>query len=682
MTAMDQRILNGRDGASGQTRRQWRTDITGLRTVAVLPVLIFHAFPNLLPGGFVGVDIFFVISGFLITGIINRECEENRFSILGFYERRFKRILPPFALMAVVSTVAAVLILPPTELALYGKNLAASALFSANIAFYKQSGYFAPNSDDNPLLHMWSLAVEEQFYIFWPLVIFLGLRFLSGRNKVIASIALIVLGLAAAEIAARLNPSAAFYLPHLRAWELLLGALLAFVQTKPQNPTTRTLLTFVGAALIVTSFAFYNGGMRFPGLSALAPCLGTALLIYAGGTGDTPVERLLSTAPFQVIGYCSYALYLWHWPLLVLWRVRLNVDHLGWVALVPLLISLALSYFSWRVIERPIQSSRVSRTKVLIASLATLGLFAAIGAVLYLGKGLPARVPAGVRAAERLASEKNTLREACHVHGAKPSPIAGCLSGAPGARASLMLWGDSHADSIAPGLGAIAGQHGLTMRQASKSGCAPLLDVTQSVVGNTDEQCVAFNHAVIAEIERSPDIKYVVIAARWPLYGGQSTTVGGGSMSLQNASKTTGGAQGNLAVLKLGLTRSIAAARAANNNAQIIVLGPMPEQEFSVSSCVARARMANAPDSRCVVSSEAKAKLEATEHLLSAIAREDGVTVVYPSQVLCSGGRCTFDQDGAIVLGDNSHVTPEGAKIIARKLLGPIFEIEDLKRSD
>lgn len=682
MTVMDPRTASKKETGEMpvEVRQKWRTDITGLRTVAVLPVLVFHAFPSLLPGGFVGVDIFFVISGFLITGIINRECDENRFSILGFYERRFKRILPPFALMAIVSTIASVLILPPAELALYGKNLAASALFAANIAFYKQSGYFAPNSDDNPLLHMWSLAVEEQFYILWPLIVFLGLRFLAGRRRAMVTAGLIVLGLAAAEIAARIDPSAAFYLPHLRAWELLLGALLAFIRSKPENANLRTLLTFTGAGLIVASFAFYNGNMRFPGLSAVPPCLGTALLIYAGGSGKTPVEKLLATLPFQLVGYCSYALYLWHWPLLVLWRVHLNVEHLGSIAIIPLVISLGLSYLSWRFIERPIQSMRVSRTKVLVASLMFLALLTAIGAVFYLSKGLPARVPPGVRTAERLASEKNPLREACHVHSAKPSPEADCLSGAPGSRATLLLWGDSHADAIAPGLSSFASQRGITMRQASKSGCAPLLDVSQSVTGNTDEQCATFNHAVVAELQRNQNLRYVVIAARWPLYGGQATTAVGGSMSLQDTSTTPTATRGNLAMLELGLTRSIAAARTANPNVRIVLLGPTPEQEFSVAACLARARMSGAAEGRCVVNEDGGTRLRATEQLLAVVAKEHRVSVVYPSKVFCAGSVCRFDQHGTIALGDNSHLTPEGAAIVARELFAPVLKDEAARR--
>ena len=416
---------------------KYRTDIDGLRAVAVGGVVLFHAFPTLLTGGFIGVDVFFVLSGFLITAIIRSDAEAGTFSIGGFYERRFRRILPALLAMVVVTSLAAIAILPPSELRNYGNSLGGVGLFVSNIVFWKDSGYFDTASADKPLLHTWSLAVEEQFYIVWPIVAAALVR--MGRRRLLAGFVwvTVALSLLAAIIAVRYAPSQAFYLLPYRAWELGMGALLATGAV----PSLRTRWSregsgWVGLALIVVPMLVYSEATPFPGLAALPPCLGALLILHAGQGAETRVGRMLSWRPMLFVGLVSYSFYLWHWPLLVLPRIALNRPLTPVEATLAVAVALGLAALSLRYVEKPFRGRgtiALSQRKVLVASVAACATLMLAGAGLFATRGFQAFAALDVVAAERAVDSVNPLRKACHNDAGTDvlGPVDRCTGGTP-----------------------------------------------------------------------------------------------------------------------------------------------------------------------------------------------------------------------------------------------------------
>ncbi len=356
-------------GAAHKSGLKYRADIDGLRAVAVLSVLAFHIGLSRFGGGFVGVDVFFVISGYLISSIIFAEINSSRFTISGFYERRIRRIFPALFALLAVSAVVAVRYLLPAELVDYAKSMLAATTSASNLYFWAHSGYFdAPTS--KPLLHTWSLAVEEQFYISFPLILLLVRRFFPKRLR-ITVVSLFFLSLVSSCIVVARNPETAFYMPYTRAWELLLGTILSLGIFPRLNSTwLRNTIALSGIGMIAWSVLFYSRETLFPGLSALVPCVGSALIIWAGEAGTSLVGSVLSWRPVVFIGLISYSLYLWHWPVIVLrhmgmlagastitsgWHSTLLSPH-RFDMLVEVVLSLFLAILSWRFVECPFRN--------------------------------------------------------------------------------------------------------------------------------------------------------------------------------------------------------------------------------------------------------------------------------------------------------------------------------------
>ncbi len=369
---------------------RYRSEIDGLRAVAVVPVILFHAGFGLFAGGYVGVDVFFVISGYLITSIIIGEMAEGRFSLARFYERRARRILPALFFVVLCCLPAAWFLLPPSDLREFAQGVFATATFSANILFWQRSGYFDTDAEMNPLLHMWSLAVEEQFYILFPLLLMATWRL--GPRVVLATLAaLFAVSLGLAQWTVQDSPSAAFYLLHTRAWELLIGAFAAFYlqkNTLATPPWANELLSAAGLAAIVFAIFAFDGATPFPSLYALVPTLGTVLVILFAAPG-TLVHRVLSVPGVVTVGLLSYSLYLWHQPLLVFFRFLREPGVPEIAALVAL--AFLLSLFTFRFVERPARTLPLATPGILAGSAAALTGLAAIGLVGHQSHGFPTR---------------------------------------------------------------------------------------------------------------------------------------------------------------------------------------------------------------------------------------------------------------------------------------------------
>ncbi|RYH06682.1 acyltransferase family protein [Tropicimonas sp. IMCC6043] len=371
---------------------KYRAEIDGLRAVAVLPVILFHAGVAGFGGGFVGVDVFFVISGFLITGILLDDLDRGRYSLLTFYERRARRILPALGFVVLACLPAAWAILLPPDLESFGKSVVAVATFWSNVLFWRESDYFATAAELKPLLHTWSLAVEEQFYILFPLL--LAVLFRHARRWIVAIFAAALLvSLAGADFGARVKPVATFYLLPTRGWELLLGALVALRMRRAPElllASLDNLLSGAGLLAILAAVVLFDSTTPFPGRHAFLPALGTAAILFWAGQG-TLVGRLLATRPLVFIGLISYSAYLWHQPFIAFFRYRLPEQE----AFVPLvaLLSLPVAWASWKYVETPVRFGAAWRRRELVFGSALALLISLTGAGLLLMRdgGLPGR---------------------------------------------------------------------------------------------------------------------------------------------------------------------------------------------------------------------------------------------------------------------------------------------------
>lgn len=491
----------------------YRPDVDGLRALAVLPVVLFHMGVPGFFGGFIGVDVFFVISGYLITGIIARDLHAGRFSILDFYRRRVIRIFPAlFVMLGVVSLLAALTLLP-SELIRYGKALAATAGFGSNFVFYAESGYFEPDGHTKALLHTWSLAVEEQFYLFWPLI-------LAGLHaRAAAGVRWIAAAITAASFAFALwllksDPTAAFFLIPSRAWELMIGALIAVMPALPaRHRLLREVLALGGIIGILIGVKFYNAGVPFPGPAALLPCLGAAAIIVAGGAGTSLGAKLLSWRPVVFVGKISFSLYLWHWPVIVFVQVGLLMDQTWPVRVAELAASMLLGYLSWRYVEQPVRLGAVRwpTPRILGAAAMAMALSLAVGIGAIASQGLPGRYSAhqlAVADYENYDGDTVYRGGSCFVVGNYQKFDPACLNRRPG-QATMLLLGDSHAAQLWPGLDAVG--HGLSVLQANHTGCRPLLTPASPKAS----ACQQFTRDMLTDWLPAHPVDVVVLAGRW-----------------------------------------------------------------------------------------------------------------------------------------------------------------------
>jgi peptidoglycan/LPS O-acetylase OafA/YrhL len=496
----------------------YRRDIDGLRAVAVLAVVFYHAGFPLFSGGYVGVDVFFVISGFLITSIILEDLRHGRFSIVTFYERRVRRIFPALFAMLAATGIAASWLLLPGELSDLGRSAVAATLFVSNIFFQQTSDYFAGAAHLKPLLHTWSLSVEEQFYVVFPIAMWAIARWGGGRwlhvivPALVASLAMAVWG-------AYARPQATFYLAPTRAWELLIGSVLATGAIHlSSRRAANEILGLAGLGMIAAAIVLYSEATVFPGATAILPCIGAALVIHAGKDERTLASRLLSQGPLVRVGLASYSLYLWHWPVMVLARIATGgVLDTGATAL-ELLVSAVLAYLSWRFIERPFRGGGlpIARTSLFASAAAVMMLAIGLGAAATLSDGWRSRFPGYQPPA--IAGREDLDEGRCFLRPEQPASaypgVERCRSGTLDGR-KIIVWGDSFAAHLLPGLRSAAPDT-LSVLQLNASGCAPIAGLSMA----RRPHCETFNATALAIIERErPAV--VVLSARWEAYMGR-----------------------------------------------------------------------------------------------------------------------------------------------------------------
>jgi peptidoglycan/LPS O-acetylase OafA/YrhL len=478
---------------------RYRPDIDGLRAVAVLLVVNFHAFPEATPGGFIGVDIFFVISGFLITGIVTRELDSARFSLLRFYDRRIRRIFPALLVVLVEVLALGYLWLLPGPYARLSADVFASAAFTANIALLLQSGYFDVESARRPLLHLWSLGIEEQFYLVWPPILMLAARFRIRPLGVAAAIGLASFALNVALVGE--NPVATFYLPFTRAWELLAGGALACASDRiPQHRSASNWRAGLGLALIVIAAALLDPHRAFPGWWAVLPVAGGALVLSAPSAWG--VRHLLASPPLVRIGLISYPLYLWHWPLLVFAAIIKFAPLTLLESQLVVLASVLLAWATYRFVEIPVRFGRPSRLG-LAGLCATMVLIAIAGGTIVNHGGLASRLPPEIRdmAEVRPQSAKWRVHTCLLDLGQETAFADDCVD--RDRRPLVLVWGDSTAGALMPGLRKAQETRDFGIAQLTSSSCIPALNADIAVTPN----CRAINDKVRALARQiQPDI--------------------------------------------------------------------------------------------------------------------------------------------------------------------------------
>jgi peptidoglycan/LPS O-acetylase OafA/YrhL len=484
-------------------------EIDGLRAIAVMLVVTFHAFPEAMPGGFIGVDIFFVISGFLITGIIVRELDEQRLSLLVFYNRRIRRIFPALIVVLCASLVLGWLWMLPAAYARLGTDVFAGAAFFPNIALLLQSGYFDVESGKKPLLHLWSLGIEEQFYLFWPLILMLVVRLRLRIPAAASVIGVVSFVLNVALIGS--NPVATFYLPFTRAWELLAGAALACNwKLVSQNSAASNLRASVGLLLIVAAAGVLDTKSAFPGWWAALPVSGAALVLSAPAAWGC--RHLLARPPLVRIGLLSYPLYLWHWPLLVFFAMikfaPLTLLERGLIVG----LSFILAWLTYRFVESPVRFGRASVLKI-FSLCAGLVLISVAGGVVVEGRGFDFRLPPEVRemADVPTLSSKWRFHECLLDLSHEMSFADSCVD--RDRRPLILVWGDSTAGALLPGLRNAQETRDFGIAQFTSSSCMPVLNTDVAGVPN----CRAINDKVLAIAHQiRPDI--VLLHGTWDKY--------------------------------------------------------------------------------------------------------------------------------------------------------------------
>jgi peptidoglycan/LPS O-acetylase OafA/YrhL len=618
----------------------YRPEIDGLRALAIAPVVLFHVGFSVFQGGFVGVDVFFVISGYLITGILKRSLEDRTFSLVRFYERRARRILPALVVVCAATAWLTYRLSPPRELIDVAQSLVWVSLFVSNVYFYLHSGYWEAASQGQPLLHTWSLGVEEQFYIAFPLALALLNRWLEARGVKLV-LALVGAGslILSAWWAAN-APEAGFYLLPSRAFELMIGALLAYGSVAPPKMRlAREALAAGGVALILAPVVCYSQAIPFPGLAALLPCLGAGMVILSGAAGPSSTASLVGSAPFRFVGRVSYSLYLWHWPLIVFTGLWLGRPFSLAEKLALLLAAIVAATLTWLLVERPFRRRGLPVEPRVLAGLA-VGLVAVTAVAARQAEvkhGWPNRLPPFVDQID--AAERPDMREGvCFL--LRDSPLsawkaAPCLIQGR-SQERVLLWGDSFAAHYAPALAQERGQLPFSVLQYNYAGCPPVFGFRPPIA----PACDKFNDEVF-KVAAANQVRTVVLAARW-------VAAAQAGMKLDALTQTV------RALEARGLT--------------VVVVGQSPVFAGNAARIFAWRRLretTRSPAEPVMLPSDLNVQLRAAA---------GDAWFVDPMAALCRADICRLGQDRTPYFIDEGHMSLAGAEETLKVVIGPVAD--------
>jgi peptidoglycan/LPS O-acetylase OafA/YrhL len=614
---------------------KYRPDIDGLRSFAIIPVILYHAHVPGLPGGFVGVDIFFVISGYLICSLISKKLEHDDFSLITFYERRCRRIFPAlFTMLAIVYALATVTLLPP-DMAKFSLSLIYSTLFLSNIFFWKTNNYFDGSAELKPLLHTWSLGVEEQFYIIVPLILYAISRWSKAHYTPwflgisIASMALSVWGLTH-------GPTATFYILPTRFWELAIGAITAWMPTTTLSRIRRDAIGVTGLVLIGYAITMISEESPFPGWNALFPCVGAVAIIVAGTGGQSLVSRFLSLRPLVFIGKISFSLYLWHWPLLALAKYQAGHDLSPMETTMVIATGLGFAVASWWFIETPVRLKKGTFTsrRIFLGSATVMLIVMALGWAGISTNGFIQRYPGFVE--QRIPGRERYNAEICFL--SEKQKINAWNSGkcrlTNGHETNTLLWGDSYAAHYAPGIVDHAQGFSSNILQYTASSCPPIFEYSSAARPN----CRDFNDHVLSIIKEHK-ITAVIMSGRWE------------------------------SLFKRGVKISDIAAtvrRLQSMGLAVYVIGQSPI--FSNTAQILFVKAGGTPDIQ-EASAPVSFRSEINTEIAAAIPES---TFIDPLQFLCTSGDCFYRKSGKFIVIDSGHYSSFGSDLAVESYF-PLF---------
>lgn len=659
-------------------RQDHRKEIDGLRAIAVLAVVFYHFGLPGVGGGFVGVDVFFVISGFLIGGILWREkIATGRLSLGQFYIRRIKRLAPAYVAMAMAVLVVGWLILLPNDFRETAKGVIAATVYLSNVLFFRQSGYFDSAAEDKVLLHTWSLSVEEQFYLFLPLVFLLLGR--SRRAMIIGLATLFLASLISSLPMTERNQPAAFYLFPFRAWELLAGVLLAVWATEKRFAyQINAGISYAGLAIVLGSIIWIDPSALFPGWQAMFPVLGTVMLI-ANGQHDNLVNRALSTRVPVAFGLISYSLYLWHWPVFTL-TTYVQGDYGGsaetalWIC-----ISVVLAAGSWAFVEQPVRKAKSLRGGMVFGGAAVASLLLLGGAgYIFRADGVDGRF--GPQADIHIAATGDFLQDFSRCRVAHEGPFKGletCPVGPSDRAPEILIWGDSHVRAMFVGIVQIAEETDRAALVIWRAGCAPAFNLMKQESAATaaqDAACTSANAQIRAAIPTLRDVTDLILIGRWTYYTtGQGTGIDAHNTIALSSDVFQAGTQDDLFAAALKTTVQ----EISNTDRFVHALEQPPEIAAYSAPTVARALAHRriTPDEANRRASIGRAKAEKRAATAKGALTASGVNVLPTWDHFCDAFLCEAVHAGTGQYFDNNHLTNSAAKRI-RAVLEPVFRPE------
>ena len=632
----------------------YRPEIDGLRALAVIPVIFYHAGFATFGGGFVGVDVFFVISGYLITSIIYDEMQRGRFSPAGFYERRIRRILPALFVVCLTCVPFAWFWMEPTQFIDFSQSLIAVNLFVSNIFFWREAGYFATASELKPLLHTWSLAVEEQFYVLFPLALLLLAR-LQRKALLVLSLIVALISLGAAQWASKAQPDSNFYLLPYRIWELEVGVILALGAGTwiKREGWLAEAISVCGLAMITVAVFWFDKSTPFPSVWALIPVLGTAFIIAASGPRNF-VGRMLSLPPLVGIGLISYSAYLWHQPLFAFTRIRMFGDLSTINYLLLILLAFALAYVTWKLVEVPFRNRQGIHRRVVFSWAsgisASLILFGVIG---HVGQGLVWRHdnPAPMANLGARLDVNLGLADGCE---GTTEVSAECRTGdAP----EIIVWGDSFAMHLVDGI--LSSNPDADIVQMTSSGCGPIFDVAPLDPHKINEiwaqGCLRANAQVKRYILASQSVKYAVLGSLFFQYLNEDALV------FHNGKVVPANPEFILERFRATLDFLI------ENKIRPVVFAPPPSNGNNVSECVVRRKWFNINAADCDIEKTIYERFQS--RVIAFLKRvEQTHTVVWMSDFLCNQNTCKSEEDGLYLYRDGGHLSREGSRLVGEKM--------------
>ena len=655
---------------------KYRPDIDGLRAVAIISVVFYHAgFPGF-SGGFVGVDVFFVISGFLITSLLfNEAVATGRVSLSAFYARRVRRLMPAGLLVVAVTLLLGGLFMPPAsdEQRSLARSALAVAFFGSNFYFFRTSGgYFDDPSFSMPLLHTWSLAIEEQYYLLWPLLMLLVFRWAGvarAESAMRVRVVWVLAGMLLLSLALCIGTTPdyhnfAFYLLPARVWEFALGGIVGLAGTAFHSRLQRWAegLSVLGLSLIVCSVAGLNYRTPFPGWAAIFPVLGSAVLIVGMSANEHGfVRRMLAVRPLVFIGLLSYSWYLWHWPLLSIHRIYTlgTLDIPANALLVSLALALAWLTYVW--IEHPIRMRR----PWLFGRVRTT-LFAGVGislATVLMALGLWAWYK-HQKSFDTNPTDIPPYQKLCSLSRIQPVgklPRDKCIHGPDKMHPKVLLWGDSHAGHMMPML--MEAFSDVAVYQLTMAACVPVIGY-EALAPETPKYCPEFNRRVLQEIKdlKKDGLEGVVISARWPIHLWQDNKAPAGQVSGAEPVDRKKKAQA-LAAMQSSLDAMLSTLEGIG--VRVVLLAPTPELVFSAPQCLALGRGVQCNVARA---SSEKYVGDSTVALAEVVSRHPNVRLVQVMDFFCDAQTCFAARDGKTLYSDPDHLTATASRELGRFL--------------